>query len=178
MSSIADSDQSVPDEASKRSGTMPAVMLPPPVAVSQPPACSTEPPLAATGPISVSPGAMPGQQSTHGRAARKPTTKSPVVELVKIVMGGVAGLAIAYCLLLFGFQIDILERRGSTKPAGAGLREATGRPVEPQTSVATETRADAEQPVEGDLQMLVRRRHDVGWASCPGCPATERSVEA
>lgn len=145
MLPLAHADQATADGAAERSSTQPPGVLPPPVTVPQPPVCSTEPP----GPISASTEPIPSCEATRARVGRKLTTKSPVVELVKIVVGGVAGLAIAYCLLLFGFQIDIFERLASSKPAGS--REATGRPAVSQTSVATETKSDAGQQAEGRL---------------------------
>ena len=140
-------DHATTDDSLEHSGTQPTAVLPPPVAVPQPPVCSTESPVASVGSTSVSAEAMPSRESTRGRVGRKPTTRSPAVELVKIVVGGVAGLALAYCLLRFGFQIDILERLAGSKPAGA--REVAGRPAEPRTSVANETKADAAQRAEG-----------------------------
>ena len=79
------------------------------------------------------------KQAPHGRTIRRRITKSPVVELVKIVLGGIGGLVIAYCLLLFIFQIDILDRLSSRKPAES--RETARRPAEPQTKSA-ETKAN------------------------------------
>lgn len=80
---------------------------------------------------------MPGQRPTHGRATRRRSTKSPVVELVKIVLGGIGGLAAAYSVLLLVFHIDIF---GSSNPApsqprttATGLPHSSTRPPESET---------------------------------------------
>jgi len=88
---------------------------------------------------------MPGQRPTHGRATRRRTTKSPVVELVKIVLGGIGGLAAAYFLLLFVFHIDML---GPSNPKPSRSREtARGSAVQNTGQAESETNS---KPTPGE----------------------------
>ena len=136
------------DKKAEYDARLQSATTPPPVTVHAPPAYPSEPPVASLKASAVSAGAMPGRESTRRGAARGRTTKSPLVESVKIIVGGIAGLVIAYCLLLFAFQIDILERLSSRKPVES--RETAKRPAEPQTRHAeSETKSKTTEQAEG-----------------------------
>lgn len=48
--------------------------------------------------------AIPHSENIAHRVSRKP--KNPIVELVKIVLGGLAGLVLGYAILFWGFRVD------------------------------------------------------------------------
>ena len=140
---LLNADKKAEYDARLRSAT-----TPPPVTVHASPAYPSAPPVAALEASAVSAGAMPRRESTRRGAARGRTTKSPLVELVKIIVGGIAGLVIAYCLLLFVFRIDMLDKLSSPKPVES--RETAQRPAEPRTRHAeSETTSKTTKQAEG-----------------------------
>ena len=48
--------------------------------------------------------AIPHSETIAHRVSRKP--KNPVLELGKIVLGGMAGLLLGYAILFWGFRVD------------------------------------------------------------------------
>lgn len=99
----------------------------PPEAVAAPPV-STEP----------APSGQPRQRN-----------KSPVVELVKIVIGGIAGCAIALVILWYGFGIDLLGLTSkSPKPPDALATAQKAKPDQPPSPAAPPAKA---KPAESQV---------------------------
>lgn len=144
------------DTKAEYDASLRSAMAEPPVIAPPPPTSVAEPPVASLSVPVVSAGAAPGKESTYGRARRRQATKSPAVELVKIVLGGIGGLVIAYCLLLFGFQIDILDRLFSRTPstsASPRLEDDVVPSSQPAPVDFTGTGADG--------PIVIRDRYDV-----------------
>ena len=100
----------------------------PPEAVAAPPV-STEP----------APSSQPRQRN-----------KSPVVELVKIVAGGIAGCAIALVILWYGFGVDLLGLTSKSPEPPDGLvttqKPKPDQPPSPATPPAKAKRAKSQVP--------------------------------
>lgn len=118
-------------------GLRTAMAVPPVTAPSQPPR-PAELPVASL----VAPAVKLGRERTLGRWTRRRSRKSPLYESLKIVLGGVAGIAFAYCLLLFVFRIDILGRLSSPMPPEqVGLARRTSESHEDLTETGIQNEA-------------------------------------
>lgn len=145
------------DTKAEYDASLRSAMAEPPVIAPPPPTSVAEPPVASLSVPVVSGVAAPGKESTFGRARRQRATKSPVVELVKVIFGGIGGLVIAYCLLRFGFQIDILDKLFSrTSGLSATRPRLEGAGVTPSQPVSVDfTGTGADGPI------AIRDRYEV-----------------
>lgn len=170
MLPLPDPDRPHPDYASKRAGTrpdspppLPNVPPPLPNAIHQPAASgrgisgasSAGPPVTAE---------TSHRRNSSGRGAgRGRTKKSPVVESGKIILGSIGGLLIGYCVLVYGFRIDIFGTHSGQKPADS---ERTAR-----RSVASKTEArEAETNTMSQAALAADQRH----SPSPALPTTPR----
>ncbi len=87
---------------------------------------------------SASIGARSGRKPARAQVGRRRTSSSPLIEAAKVILGGIAGLLLAYCLLLFVFQINILGGLSSRKPTQLTEQPAEQQPEPPEAQPPTD----------------------------------------
>jgi hypothetical protein len=148
------------DKKAEYDARLQAALGAPAAVVPSPPRCPAQAPIAPIESPVVLSGAMLGQKSARGRANRSRTTKSAPVEFLKIIAGGIVGLGMAYCLLLFVFRIDMLDRLSGRRTAEPRktVKQST---VPPPTTTAASTavvlpeKTDVGKPATGSDSLSV-----------------------
>ncbi len=116
-------------------------------------------------PVSVS--AAPTKTNGDRRRTPRRGSKSPVLEFVKIVLGGIAGLALAYGILLLGFDIDVLEQfnlRPTAATKQSAMRPANSEPLDGEAA----TIADGGEHVSPDRSTSVTNSAPTPRENTPG----------
>lgn len=123
---------------------------------------SPTPPPVQTPVVSAVPAAR--RSARYGGALPSRRTRSPFVESVKVVLGGMVGLVLAYAALLLLFDIDVLATLSNSQPSESRSRDE--RTIDKSTGAHGAT--SRPQPVQNSWPDTTRKpRSQAGPASPP-----------
>lgn len=127
--------------------------------------------------------------SVNTRTTSIPSRTSPMMEILKIVLGGIVGVAVGYSILLFGFNIDLLQKysgRNVAKPTHRDVgpneshtkREANStRRQEPSQQLPADLEPSTSTAEEASGQLPVSNSSDENPSNAAATQSTEQNVD-